>query len=251
MVRTINRKIQPGNHRYEHSNHNTAFERARWREAQSALAALGLTSEPLARSAFRVERARQALEALTRDAWSRVADVHDGAFAGLGRDRFDAEPEEIRLRLLTRALTTFGGTGEAPSLSQAETALANCAKSVQGRQSLAGCLIERDRREIRVLREPGRQGLPSVAMEPGTSLTWDNRFQVTLDAAPAGRPASETGHVRALGADGLAALRGSPGTVRLPARIARTLPSYWCAGRLVAVPHLGQTMPGFTLRFLW
>ena len=250
-----------------------------------SLLALGLTSEVVARAALRLERARQALESLTGAAWSRLADVHHGAYASLDDGQFAAEPEEIRLRLLSRALTAFGGTGQAPSLSQAEELLAGLDAGAFQRRTLAGCLIERSSGRFRVLREPGRLGLPEISIAPGETVIWDNRFEVRLAdmptvpawggaalgglalgglAAGVAEPHEASGIVRGLGAEGLAALRLGPEALPLPARVAVTLPSYWSQGRLVAVPHLGPhlgphleaarpgpAVPRFTARFLW
>ena len=263
------------------SNDDPAFERVRWRQGVPSLVALGLTSEAVARAALRLERARQALESLTGAAWSRLADVHQGAYASLDDGQFAAEPEEIRLRLLSRALTAFGGTGQAPSLSQAEELLAGVDAGAFQRRTLAGCLIERSPGEIRVLREPGRLGLPEGPIAPGETMIWDNRFEVRLADMPTGpacgglalgglalgglaagvaEPHAGGGIVRGLGAEGLAVLRERHDALPLSARVAVTLPSYWSRGRLVAVPHLGPqlealrpgpTVPRFTARFLW
>lgn len=234
------------------SNANRAFERARWRDAERQLADLGLTAQTVARSARRLERARQALEAVTDAAWDRIGHTHDGAFATLSASAFDGEPEEIRLRLILKALTAFGGQDQAPSLAQAENLVAALASHPFNGQTLAGCRIERDVAEIRVYREPGRQGLPVSEIAPGQSFVWDNRFRVELHfGARQGECTSQPASVRALGADGLALVRLQGDDFRLPARIAWTLPSLWVGPNLAAVPQLGHQSAGFTAQFWW
>ena len=232
------------------SNQDLTFERARWRAAWPQLARLGLTAEPIARSAARLERARQALEGVADSAWSRLAAINQGMFATLVRPQFDSEPAEIRLRLLLRALAAFGATGLQPSLAQAEDLLSALATDAFATQTLAGCQIEQESGRILVFREPGRQGLPVLPLMPGAGRVWDNRFAVALAADFDGASATRC-LVRALGSDGLAAFRKQVDALGLPARIAATLPSLWIGECPVAVPHLGHDLPGFSLRFLW
>ncbi len=240
------------------SNADRAFERVRWRDAERHLADLGLTAVALARSAHRLDRARQALEVMANTAWDRIGNTHDGAFAALSAAAFDREPEDIRLRLILKAITAFGGQSQPPSLAQAEELVLALARQPSTGQTLAGCRIERDAAEIRVFREPGRLGLPVLDITPGQAVIWDNRFRVELQTG-SGAVALERTVVRALGADGLAAARRQGAVITLPARIAWTLPSLWMgpdlaatlAPTLAAAPHLGRNTPGFTAQFLW
>ena len=150
----------------------------------------------------------------------------------------------------SRALAAFGGVGKPPSLAQAEDLLAALSTNAFATKTLAGCQIEREAGQILVFREPGRHGLPGQSLEPGTGLVWDNRFEVALSADFNVAPGTR-GIVRALGPDGLSALRQQVDDMSLPARIAMTLPSLWIGERPVSVPHLGHNIPGFTIRFLW
>ncbi len=238
------------------SNRNPDFERTRWRQARSTLDNLGLDSKAIARSAARLRRAAQALATIADAAWHALADTHHGAYTSLDLAMFEAQPSEIRLRLLMRALQACGGAGMPPSLSQSEALLALIGTSSFRRQALAGCLIERGARQIRIYRECGR-GLPVLALAPGVTGIWDNRFDVTL-ADAAGVP----GIVSALGSDGLKSAREINASVKLPARIAHALPSFWRHGALIAVPHLGieggvradeqsAESSGFSVRARW
>lgn len=240
------------------SNANRAFERVRWRDAERHLADLGLTAEAIARSARRLDRARLALEATTDAAWNKFADSHAGAFVTLAAPAFGSQPEEIRLRLLLRALIAWGGQQQPPSLAQTEDLLAAISSEPFAGQTLAGCRIERDAAEIRIFREPGRQGLPVLDITPGQVLIWDNRFRVALHAdvgSDVSAAALDRAIVRSLGTDGLAALRLQGDIITLPARVAWTLPSLWTgpegALTLAAVPHLGRHIAGLSVQFLW
>ena len=83
-------------------------------------------------------------------------------------------------------------------------------------------------------REPGRAGLPQLELQPGGGAIWDGRFHVRLGtaargcragpcpAAPRWRNCRRAAHL----------------TAGLPRSAAATLPSFWRAGRLIAVPWL-------------
>src|SRR5690606_19905995 len=97
-------------------------------------------------------------------------------------------------------------------------------------------LITAEASVVRLEREPGREPLPELTLEPGTSTLWDGRFQVTV-----GRDYTGGGVlVRALGDAGLRELRRHrlipEGAAK---RAAAAVPSFWHQGTVVAVPPLG------------
>jgi tRNA(Ile)-lysidine synthase len=109
------------------SNRDPAFTRPRLRALLPALAAEGGDARALARLAARLARANAAVEILTdgaerylalRGRTELVADAR-----GFDIDAFAALPEEIRLRLLMRAINRFGHEGPA-ELGKVEALLA-------------------------------------------------------------------------------------------------------------------------------
>jgi tRNA(Ile)-lysidine synthase len=138
------------------------------------LAAEGGDARALARLASRLSRANAAVEVLTDGAERYLAltdhaaprhharEFDAGAFAGL--------PEEIRLRLLMRAINTFGHEGPA-ELGKVEALLAQLDRSLAGnprksgpkgmqirlKQTLAGALVSLGRGRIRVEPAPLRR----------------------------------------------------------------------------------------------
>ena len=109
------------------SNQSAAFERTRWRAARADLEALGLSSEMLASSARRLQRARAALEAVT-DAYCAedgglVRTDPCGVFR-IDRDRLRQVPEEIALRVIGRCIAAAGGSGEPVPLAKLEPIVA-------------------------------------------------------------------------------------------------------------------------------
>ncbi len=218
------------------SNENPEFERVRLRWHLARLAAAGVGAEQIGLAAGRLARAREALEQATAALAERVVDVNRGAMAVIDVAAFLVAPEELRVRLLQRIVGQFGGQQSEPvRLAQIET-LAGRLSQTNMAATLGGCRIARDGGAIRVLREPGRKGLPVLLLPVGDALIWDNRFLVAGGAGQAG-PLT----VRALPAEVWSEIRQSRRKQGLPAlsiprAAAITLPSFWAGDRLVAVP---------------
>ncbi len=222
------------------SNECRDFERVRLRGARDALAALGLTNDKLALSARRLRRAREALDRAA-DGLLDQADLHGGVFATIERRILHDAPSEIRLRALARLLAAFGGGARPARLVQVE-ALAEALESGERfARTLGGCMLSAGRKWVRVYCEPGQRRLPEIVVEPGGESIWDARFRVAAASAPVLAAAGIVPpiRVRALGRAAYATLRGSlEPSRRPPARAALSLPAFWSAECLVAVPNL-------------
>ncbi|WP_334147029.1 tRNA lysidine(34) synthetase TilS [Hyphomicrobium sp.] len=233
------------------SNQRLDFERVRIRAAHGHLAPLGLSNEKLALSAQRLTRARDALEQVTGARLAELVDVHEGVFASIDRAAWEGEPEDIRVRLLTRLIATFGGEAKPPQLSQVEALVAAIARGRALAQTLGGSIVSQGRTRLRLYREPGRRTLPEVTLMPGEEVVWDWRFRIRYagaadeDASEARDDASAEGVVvRPLGLAAYATLRGAlTPRDRPPARAAASLPAVWSGERLVAVPGLAGALP--------
>ena len=159
------------------TNRDTNFTRPRLREIIPVLAAEGGDARNLARLASRLARANQAVEILV-DGAERYLALRDreAPRAGFEANAFDAStfdakafaamPEEIRLRLLKRAIDRFGHEGPA-ELGKVEALLAalDQAGAKKGKerpprlkQTLAGALVSLTDGRIRVEPAPPRRG---------------------------------------------------------------------------------------------
>jgi tRNA(Ile)-lysidine synthase len=159
------------------TNRDTNFTRPRLREIMPVLAAEGGDARNLARLASRLARANQAVEVLV-DGAERYLALRDreATRAGFDANAFDAGtfdakafaamPEEIRLRLLKRAIDRFGHEGPA-ELGKVEALLAalDQAGEKKGKvprprlkQTLAGALVSLTDGRIRVEPAPPRRG---------------------------------------------------------------------------------------------
>ncbi|MGE5156969.1 MAG: tRNA lysidine(34) synthetase TilS [Gemmatimonas sp.] len=158
------------------TNYDTALTRPRLRGLLPALAAEGGDARCLARLATRLSRANAAVEVLADGAERYLALKGHGALQSLHNGVvFDAEafaglPEEIRLRLLMRAINRFGHEGPA-ELGKLEALLAQLDRNSTGRsaktggtrqekplkQTLAGAVVSLRAGQIRIEPAPARR----------------------------------------------------------------------------------------------
>jgi tRNA(Ile)-lysidine synthase len=147
------------------TNRDISFTRPRLRALMPALVEEGGDSRNLARLATRLARANAAIEVLA-DGAERYLALRDrdasrfgfdaGAFAGL--------PEEIRLRLLKRAIDRAGHEGPAELgkvealLAVLDRAIANGERQTRLKQTLAGAAISLSKGRIHVDPAPPRRG---------------------------------------------------------------------------------------------
>ena len=146
------------------TNRDTAFTRPRLRAIMPVLAEEGCDSRNLARLASRLARANAALEVLVDGAERYLAlrDRTDAARFGFDAAAFAGLPEEIRLRLLKRAIDHAGHEGPA-ELGKLETLLGALDRGIaEGRpklkQTLAGAAISLIGGRIHVDPAPPRRG---------------------------------------------------------------------------------------------
>ncbi|MBH5399465.1 tRNA lysidine(34) synthetase TilS [Bradyrhizobium sp. CNPSo 4010] len=154
------------------TNRDTAFTRPRLRALLPLLAAEGGDARNLARLAARLARANAAVEVLADGAerFLRLRDRGDAPQAGVRSfeaSAFAALPEEVRLRLLLRAINALGHEGPAELgkvetlMSMLDRAIASPLAAADGRpvlkQTLAGALISLAGGRIQIAPAPARR----------------------------------------------------------------------------------------------
>ena len=217
------------------TNSSTQFERNRVRQAMTDLGWLGLKPERLALAASRMRRAQQALEATTDRFLGEHVMLDAAGHCAVKFTDFRAAPAEIALRALRRMVMAIGGNAESPRLTKLEALYNALRHSGDTARTLAGCRIISGDQRIRILREPGRLGLPELKLTPGTSSLWDRRFKVSASSGLV-----EPVTVRALGRTGFFMLRRTHGIEQpCSSDIGAGLVSFWRGDDLICVPHLG------------
>jgi len=222
------------------SNRNRAFERVRTREVLGILAEAGLSSRHIALTAARLRRANEALDHHVREAERALLTTTPEGSGNLVRDGLMALPTELRIRLLGRAITRFGGRPEAPRLASLE-ALERWVAGPQGSaRTLGGCRLVRQKAKLLFGREPGRMSAEPIRLEPGQVTVWDRRFAIVLAPDATARSFS----IMPLGG-----LRPAP--VRPPAIpdfVWRSTPAILADNRPVWL--FGHPVEGFTVKFI-
>lgn len=148
------------------TNRDLNYTRPRLRALMPALAEEGGDSRNLARLAARLARANAAIEVLVDGAerYLALTDRHDAAQFGFDAGAFAGLPEEIRLRLLKRAIDRAGHEGSAELgklevlLTALDRAIAGGDLQVRMKQTLAGAVISLTKGRIHVDPAPPRRG---------------------------------------------------------------------------------------------
>ena len=228
---------------HDPSNEDERFDRVKARKALSILAPLGLDAGRLARTAAQMGRAREALEAETARLLAGHARYSPFGFAEMRAEALIGAPAEIGLRALAALIRAVGGGRYAPRLAALEAVYAAIGVGALGRgRTLGGVKLALKGGVLLVSREvAAAQAARPLQLKQGEEGVWDGRFRVRLDKAPRGRRFE----VRALGSEGLAALRAAKsGLPVVPSAVLQALPGLWEQGRLAAAPHLGTLRPG-------
>ncbi len=161
------------------SNHDTAYERVRVREALKLLEREGVNQAGLARSSRRLSRARAALAAAARTLELKTV-VHEvSGFGRIIKERFFQAPDEIQLRCLLTVTRIYGG-GMAQSMAGAEGLLDWMQAGTEKARTFAGCRVVRRSGEFVVGREGERISETPVRIDPGQCVAnWDGRYRVS------------------------------------------------------------------------
>ena len=213
----------------DRSNRDARFQRVRARQALSALAGLGITSEGLAATAARQARARLALEAQTEAALMAHLREDRGTLL-LAPAVLDLLPE-IRDRLFARLVMALSGAEHRPRLEGLQ-------RWIEGARGpggpFMGVMLRSEPGGLRLFREP--RAVAGLAVPVGA--LWDGRWQARPDTPCAGaelRALGEAG-LRQLSAQAHAGLHPHWRQTGLPREVLAGLPGLWQGTRLIAAP---------------
>jgi len=198
-----------------------------------------LSVDHLTALAQRCARARMALEQDAAYLLAQSCSVDPAGFVRLDLLKMAAAPEEISLRVLSRAIRCIGGRIHGPRQAPLERlhGLIHSTDFARSR-TLGGCHILRRGPEILVMREFRNTPEP-VMMASEQTFLWDNRFLVALD----GQFKNTCGSVwlAALGRDGWQGIKAGMDPLQgrnLPAAVKHTLPAIYDYHGVALVPHL-------------
>lgn len=216
-------------------NMDSRFARVSMRRIMPLLAGNGIEPAGLAATAQRLAAAAEALDMVATTLIGAVVEVDDFATASIDAAVFLDAPREIRLRSLLRILLAVGGDQYPPRFERL-AALADDIERhnnrVRFKRTLSGAVIEWRRGRFLVYREIGRSGLSKIAVRPGFTGLWDQRFHVEI-----GSGAPEGLELAALGEAGRREIGIRPRNA-VPGALA-ALPALWHGETVGAVPSLG------------
>ncbi|ABS63739.1 tRNA(Ile)-lysidine synthetase [Parvibaculum lavamentivorans DS-1] len=227
---------------HDPSNENERFDRVKARKALALLAPLGLDAARLARTAEHMARARLALEDETAALLRTHAVLSSFGHVEINMAAFLAAPAEIGLRVLGALCRIVGGGGYGPRMEGLEEVYQAAGTGTLGKgRTLHGVKLAASRGSLVATRElEAAKKSPAIILKAGEEGLWDRRFDIRLKKAPRGA----VYEVRALGSNGLAALKAAG--IPLPKgqrSILLPLPGLWREGRLAIAPHLGTLDP--------
>ncbi len=243
------------------SNQDRQYGRVRMRQALALLAPEGITAERLAQTAAHMARARRALTRATDALCAQAVVFDDAGYVRVDGTTFFAASDELALRALSRLLMIVGGATFPPRhdrlvrlFDAMQKDRTNPADFGKGR-TLAGCRIlspdSRGRflivRELRALNQRLAQGDRTVKIGFGETITWDNRFQLTLAPGQVGHDPDWIGDIRPLGREGWSQVTQVLEPDRLseamprgfPREVRATLPALWVDNELAAAAPFG------------
>jgi tRNA(Ile)-lysidine synthase len=219
------------------SNHDTQFERVRWRQAATLLEELGLNAPALARTSANMRQMRDYLDAQMTDWLQAHGGYHFCGFYCLDRRAFSRLPTLMRLRVLRAVMACMGPVKFAPpepSISHADGLIAARA---HGGHTLGGCMIRWRADEIMIGRELAAVNAARPVPLTRQTMVWDRRFSVRI--RPGKKP--KTGLFAApLGTEGLRLLERTGLLVpkRVPRCYLHVLPAIFDARGLLSCPVL-------------
>lgn len=139
------------------TNQKTDYARPRLRAAEKVLMKEGLSPQRLAQTAARIARGRAALEYLTDQAWGMI--TRDKKGVTILNGAWDSWPDDLRVRILTRALTHINGKNPPARMEQIERVVERLVKHILKtiRMTIGGCLVARGQKTIKITREIGKK----------------------------------------------------------------------------------------------
>lgn len=226
----------------DQSNTSPKYARGRLRRVLPLLAEEGLTVERLLDLGNRAYEAHQALDYYTQEFLRRAVAVTPAGQLRIERTPFEQAPKAIGLAVLAHCLQQINRHAYEPERRALATVYSDVIAQHSIRRTLHGCLISGRSHVIECIREPAHL-TEQQAIKSGTTICWDRRWQVTLDAAF--MPEAEDLTVAPLGLQPQSVLEKLAPNLRkfIPqGRLRAGLPALWQGSKLLLIPAL-PTLP--------
>ena len=197
------------------SNAQAIYERVRLRQFQPHLDNLGLTASSISLSAKRLARARSALEWQTTFFIKQYAHKNPAGFIFIDAKPFDELPDEIKLRVLDKAMAFVIGKNYQSRMVQLEKML----EQMPCRLTLHDCQIISQKKGFYVCAEYAKMPAPKN-INTGQEVSW-GRFIANCDKDVKIAPLGDNLKIKGL-----------------PALVRRTIPAFFDEKGLAFVPSI-------------
>jgi tRNA(Ile)-lysidine synthase len=162
------------------TNHDTDYERVRWRKLLPALAEQGLDSATMSRFATRMGEADDALAQMSLAAFEELVSFDGFGAALLPTAAFHTLSPAIGRRVLGRVLKIVGGRQRPRALGQVERLYDQIVSGeLPPAATLLGAVSRLKGETLSISREPGRALPEDRTLSPGGEVIWDERFRIT------------------------------------------------------------------------
>lgn len=161
------------------SNHDTDYERVRWRKLLPILSEEGLDSATLSRFAQRMSEADEALTQLAQAAFDELVTLDGFGAATLPMAALESLSPAIGRRVLARVLNIVGGRQRPRALGQVERLYDQIIdRALPRAATLLGAVVRIKGAALSISREPGRALPEERPLRSGAQMTWDERFRI-------------------------------------------------------------------------
>ena len=154
-------------------NQDTNYERVRWRQTQSQLDKMGLTSDYITKSTYRLQRAKEALDFYTQAFIEQHLQTSSDGFVSLDEKTLASLPYEMRIRILLYIFNLFNRKNKIISLESIE----KIALSLPKHATLNGCQWVISHNKIFVA--PELKLFTPTIIPANTWVLWGNSYVFT------------------------------------------------------------------------
>ncbi|WP_407492275.1 tRNA lysidine(34) synthetase TilS [Pseudooceanicola sp. MF1-13] len=216
------------------TNDNPDYDRVRIRQAMPTLSDIGLSVDALTTTAANLAQARDALAHYAVQEAAKIVTQDAAGDILIDHDAWTHLSAEIARRLIQAGLHHVAGPGYPPR----SKALQQLINHIHARtpMTLAGCIVQTDKTQIRITREPAAVPGPVPA-----DHIWDTRWQMT-------GPVPDGAEIAALTEGGLKACPDWRDTGLKRTSLLST-PAIWLGDRLISAPIAGN-LNGFQAKLL-
>ncbi|TVR96704.1 MAG: tRNA lysidine(34) synthetase TilS [Rhodospirillales bacterium] len=208
------------------------------------------TEPALTRFAARQRCARIILEEAVSRLVAEAVTVHPAGLAWLDWPALVAAAPPVAASALGSVIACIGGRAHPPAAAKLARLVEGLSATSNGRSmTLGGCRLRPAREHLLIHRE-SRNLPPAMAVPPGDTLLWDNRFLISF-ATTAPHQTAGTAWLAPLGretAQTIAAAADPRINPAIPRAAWEALPALSDGQGLIHAPHLGYRRPGAAVR---